>query len=171
MSLLLPSAVNDSLILNPGASEPFSVPLSKITSVAVSDTSAQVSAIFDDLMDMGSRLASITLSNAASPIALTSDQFTSGSARLAKITGGSYHLALVDVLAQDAVHLSGQTGVDTVSISDTADNIAALFDDLQAIEQKIAGIEVNDGNDLVLTQAQSDSALADKVLAANIVVA
>jgi hypothetical protein len=171
LELLLPSAMVDSLTLNPGASEPFTIDLSKIVSVSVSDTSANVSAAFDDLLSLDGKLAAIQLSNTAAPIALTADQYTTGSEVLSKIAGGSYSLALVDVLAQDAVELSAHDHVDTVSISDAASNIASLFDDLQTIESKVASIEASDNNDLVLTQVQYNSDLADKVLATNIVVA
>ena len=119
---------------------------------------------------MGSKLDSLTLSDVNAPIALASDQFSAGSAVLSRITGGTYHLALVDVLAQDAVSLAAEDHVDTVSVADTADNIASNFDALQAIEGNVADIEVLDGNDLVLTQAQFDSALASKVLGATMVI-
>lgn len=170
LDLLLPTASGDSLTLNPGASDPFVISLSKIASVAVSDTSANISAVFDSLTAMGSKLDSLTLSDVNAPIALASDQFSAGSAVLSRITGGTYHLALVDVLAQDAVSLAAEDHVDTVSVADTADNIASNFDALQAIEGNVADIEVLDGNDLVLTQAQFDSALASKVLGATMVV-
>jgi len=172
LDLLLAKGSNDLLTLNPGSSKPFVMSLSKITSIAVNDSSQNISAVFDDLIALGSKLDSITLNNNITPIAITPEQFSAGTTLLLKITGQNYHLALIDVLAADAVELSNASKVDTVSIADGADNIATNFDDLQAIdlEGKVLEVEVTDGNDLTLTQTQYDSPLADKVLSSIVLV-
>jgi hypothetical protein len=89
---------------------------------------------------------------------------------LSKITNGSYHLSLTDVLAMDAVSSSAANSVDSIRVADTADNIAHYFDDMLAVVDSISAIELTDGNDLFLTQSQYDSALTSKVLSANIVI-
>lgn len=169
LGLLTPSGSQSNLVLNPGASDPLVIDLSKIVSLAVTDTSAHVAEAFDSLINLGNTLNKVTLSNVSVPIALTPDQFTAGAAVLGKVEG-NYRLALVDVLTQDALGLSSESKVDTISIRDTAANIAADFDTLQTILSKIQSIEISDGNDLLLTQAQYDSDLANKVVSTTMVV-
>ncbi len=170
LGLLISSANNDFINLNPGSAEPFNFSLAKVSSLTVEDTSDNISAAFDDLLSLDGKLTALTLSDDTAPISLTADQYAAASTVLAKITNGSYHLELSEVIAQNAVSLSAENAIDSVSVADTADNIVNHFDDMQLVVDKIASIEVTDQNDLILTQSQSDSALADKVLAANIVI-
>ncbi len=170
LSLLLPSATYDAITLNPGATEPFTISLSKVSSIAISDTSDNISGSFDDVLALSDKLTSVTLDDSTAPIVLTADQFAASTDVLSKITNGSYHLSLTDVLAMDAVSSSAANSVDSIRVADTADNIAHYFDDMLAVVDSISAIELTDGNDLFLTQSQYDSALTSKVLSANIVI-
>ena len=65
-------------------------------------------------------------------LALTEAQLLGDTAALATITG-AYHVTVTGVLAADAVSAAAQTGVTSVSVSDTAANVAANIDALETL--------------------------------------
>lgn len=126
-----------------------------VSTVALTASSQDVSARFADLVTLGDTVTSIELSNLSTPIALTVDQWQLGAGTLAKVQG-DYHLALLDVNAQDATDLAAQAHVQTVSVGDTGANVAAQFDALLALGSQLDAVELTDDEPLVLTQAQVD---------------
>ena len=151
------------LVLNPSVSHPFAINNSKITSISVADSSQNVSLSFDQLLGFGSKLSAVTLSVASAPIALTPSQLSNGSSLLSKISGGTYHLAMIDVHVDDAATLAALSTVDSIGILDTASVISTRFADLQSIESKIQSINASDHAVIELTSAQYASTLSDKI--------
>ena len=135
-----------------------------VRSVELSASSQDISARFDGLVALGDTLSQLQVSSPSTPIALTATQYAQGATTLAKIDG-TYSLALVDVLAENAADLSNQAHVASVSVSDTADHISALFDALGQLGDALDSLEVTDDNPLLLTQAQFDAgtSLLDKM--------
>ena len=151
------------LVLNSDVSHPFAINNSKITSISVADSSQNVSLSFDQLLGFGSKLSAVTLSVASAPIALTPSQLSNGSSLLSKISGGTYHLAMIDVHVDDAATLAALSTVDSIGILDTASVISTRFADLQSIESKIQSINASDHAVIELTSAQYASTLSDKI--------
>jgi hypothetical protein len=128
--------------------------------VAVSDLGANVAANLDALQALATAgtLAGITLTDTTAPtLSLTETQLTSDAGALADISG-TYTLAVAGALAADAATLAGETGVTSVSVTDTAANVSANLDALQALAAggQLASVAFTDTGEptLSLTQAQ-----------------
>jgi hypothetical protein len=131
-----------------------------VVSIAIADTSANVAAGFDTLTSLGSTIGQITLSDPATPMALSEAQWQAGGTVLASIQGG-YQLALGDVQAADAATAGADDAVQTIEVSDTADNLSCSWDSLVALHAasptKLAAITVSDNNALVLSADQQSA--------------
>ena len=130
--------------------------LPNLNSVSVSDSAANVSANFDALVQLGSTVSGITLTDPGTPIALTESQYQQGTDTLSSLQNG-YSLAILNASAQDATDLASATHVATVSVADTAANITNNLDALEALASsgsQLDSIAISDARPLVLTQAQ-----------------
>jgi hypothetical protein len=129
----------------------------QVSSMAIADSSANVSAGFDELAALGSTVSSITLDDSSVPLALTAAQWQSGSTVLGTLGAGS-SLTLSDVLAADAQAAAADPLVATMAISDTADGIAGSWDSLVALygtnPDKLASITASDNNPITLSTDQ-----------------
>jgi hypothetical protein len=136
-----------------------------VSQVSIQASSGEVSSRFDDLVNLADTLGDITLSDASIPIALTQTQLSQGGSTLDKISS-DYHLALVDVLAENATDLATQAHVDSLSVADSASNISAQFDNLVQLSDTIDVVQLKDSEPITLTQAQFDagSALLAKIM-------
>ncbi len=128
-----------------------------VTSMAIADSSANVSAGFDELAELGSSVSSITLDDSSVPLALTDSQWQSGSAVLAMLAAGS-SVVLSDVLAADTQVAAADPLIATMAVADTADGIASNWDSLVALfgttPGKLASIDVSDNNPVTLSADQ-----------------
>ena len=125
--------------------------------MAIADSSANVSAGFDELAALGSSVSSITLDDSSVPLALTDSQWQSGSAVLAMLAAGS-SVVLSDVLAADTQVAAADPLIATMAVADTADGIASNWDSLVALfgttPGKLASIDVSDNNPVTLSADQ-----------------
>ncbi len=137
--------------------------VSEVASVAISDTAAQVSAGWDDLLALGGELSSIHLSDATPVLSLTHAQWTSGSALLAQIDG-SYQADLTAVDAGSVATLGADTTLRQLSVSDSSAAVASHWDALVAAYDGGAGpltaIILGDSDALSLTAEQQTAGAA-----------
>ena len=138
---------------------------SHVVSVAVSDSTDQITTAFDQLMAMGPKISAIAVTTHASEIELTQDQLYSGSATVAKLSG-TFDLAIADVSAENAAAVAAMSHVTGLSVADTASNIGQYIDALQALGDKLALVTLSDDAPILLTQAQADAGagVLDKIL-------
>jgi hypothetical protein len=132
----------------------------QVASLAVSDTAANVSDNFSDLLSLGGSLANLHLTDTTPVLALTQADWTSGAGALAKIDG-SYQVDLSEVVAGDATTLAGESTVRQLSVADTSGDIANSWSALISLYNggagKLAGIALTDADPLTLTaQQQTD---------------
>jgi hypothetical protein len=130
--------------------------------MAVSDTSDNLSAAFDDLQALDDTLTSIVANDAATDsIQLTYAQFQAGTSTLAKMSG-TYSLWITDVAADAATGVAatqagGANVVSFVSVKDTANNISLNIDALTTLGSKLTFIYLTDTAPMKLTEAQEST--------------
>ena len=127
----------------------------KVASLTVTDTSANIATNLNTLQSNNAKITSITQSGTAAALAITAAQLTADAAVLAKITG-TYTLAVSAVAASNVNSVFGNTHVTSITISDTA---AALQLSLSAIQSnahfnQITSINVLDASPITLTYSQ-----------------
>ena len=128
--------------------------MSFISSVTVSDTATQIQNSLDALQILASqsKLAGITLTG-GTVLTVSAPQLAADSDALAKL-GTGYSLSISGVTVANAASVLSHAGVSSIAISDTAANIAAGLDSLQAIAGKITSIENSDYMPITVSQAQ-----------------
>jgi len=129
----------------------------EVSSIQISDQSANVAANWDQLLALGDKLNSIEITNVQDPVAITFDQYAVSATTIAKLLPANQALALLDVPPDQATNASGKNKVATVSVKGLASQVATNFVSLIALGSKIDAIEISDGNALVLTQNQFDA--------------
>ena len=129
----------------------------EVSSIQISDQSANVAANWDQLLALGDKLNSIGITNVQDPVAITFDQYAVSATTIAKLLPANQALALLDVPPDQATNASGKNNVATVSVKGLASQVATNFVSLIALGSKIDAIEISDGNALVLTQNQFDA--------------
>ncbi len=127
-----------------------------VVSVAVSDSTDNITAAFDQLMAMGPKISGIAVTTHASEIELTQDQLLSGAATVAKLSG-TFDLAIAEVSAENATSIAAMSHVTGLSVADTASNIGQHIDALQALGDTLALITLSDDAAIPMTQAQADA--------------
>jgi hypothetical protein len=142
---------------------------SGVTSVAVSDTAANVAANLNALETLAaaSKLASITLIDTGTPtLTITATQLGSDTGALATIVG-SYDLAVTSVPAANASTVATNTHVTSINVSDTAANVASNIDALQGVGTPLTAITLTDGGtpslDITATQFTNDATAIGKI--------
>ena len=133
-----------------------------VNSMAVTDTSDNLSSVFDDLQALDDTVTTIVASDAATDaIELTYAQFQAGTSTLAKMSG-SYSLMISEVAADAATAVAatqagGASVVTAVTVTDTANNIALNIDALAALGNKLTIINLTDTDPILLTEAQESA--------------
>ena len=143
--------------------------LAKITTssytLAITDSSANIASNLDALQASASKITSIA-ANDTNALAVTLSQVTADATALSKINSGAYTLAVSGVTANGAAStLSGNSKIASISISDTAANIASNLNTLQANVAKITAVTRTDSAALSLsaTQVVSDATILSKI--------
>lgn len=131
-----------------------------VTSVGISDTAANVSTNFAELMALGGSLTDITLTDATPVLTLSQTDWTAGASALAKIAL-DYQVDVSDTTAGDAATIAADSTVRNVIVADTATNIVGNWDALVVLYNegagKLGGISLTDGDPLALTAEQQAS--------------
>ena len=136
---------------------------SQVAAIAVSDTAANVSAALDTLESLATShiLTGITLTDAGTPtLTVTAAQQSADATALALITSAhSVSVTATPMTAAAALAALSSNPATSVAIVDTAANISANFDALQAAlaTGKLASISDPTGGTLILTEAQLTS--------------
>ena len=138
---------------------------SKVTSLTVTDTSANISSNLDQLESNISKITSISQTDLSTPISVTSTQFTNDSKAISLING-AYSLNVTAVSISSFSSTIANNSVNTVSITDTDANFVANLSNLNANVSKISSITLTDSHVLAITAAQqtADSALLSKII-------
>jgi hypothetical protein len=141
-----------------------------VTSVSITDTAANVEANLSALETLAAAdtLTSIFFTDTDVPtLSVTEAQLTSDAPALALIAG-VYDLAVTSVAASDAATIAATAGVTTVSISDTAANVVANLDELQALAAagELGTITLTDSGTPTLSLSQAQLAIDADAIAA-----
>lgn len=113
----------------------------RVKDLAVVDSSANLSKYFDALDGLGSKLKSLSSGDDTGALALTASQLRTKTATLDKVSG-DYSIAVRLAFASDAAAIADMDHVSTVSVADTASNLAANLDALKALGESLARIDV-----------------------------
>jgi len=138
-----------------------------VLSVIVTDSGSNIAAALDTLQSNAAKITAITLTDATPPtLTLTAAQL-SGDASALGLIGSGYNLTVSGVAVANLAAVLGNPHVQSVSVSDSAANIAALLDTLQADIAQISAITLTDGGTPTLTltaqQASNDAAILAKI--------
>jgi hypothetical protein len=128
----------------------------EVSSIQVSDTSANISQNWDQLVNLGNKLQSIENTTDQTPVAITFDQYGTSASTIAKFST-TQSLALLEVSPDQATSAAVLANVATVSVIGLADQVASNFESLVALGTKLDSIEINDSNPIELTQTQYDA--------------
>ena len=108
----------------------------KVLTVSVADTAANISKKWSLMQRLTDGLTAVEVTDSANAITITADQLALSEDLLKKFTDDSdhtYKLAVTGVSAGTAKAVADVDHVDSVNVSDTADNFAANLDDLETI--------------------------------------
>ena len=141
---------------------------SNVTSLAVSDTSADIVTNIAALQANIAKITAIVVSPAA-PLGLSATQFSADATALTKM--GAFTATVSGVLAVNVGAVLSNTHVTSIVVSDTSANIVANLDAIQKLvaipanSAKISSIASSDGQNLIVsaTQLASDSTALAKV--------
>jgi hypothetical protein len=129
----------------------------QVASLGISDTAANVSDNFDDILALGGSLSSLHLTDTTPVLSLTQADWISGASALAKIDG-SYQVNLSEAEAGDASTLAANSTVAQLSVADTSGDIANNWSTLVALYNdgagKLTGLSLTDADPLTLTADQ-----------------
>jgi hypothetical protein len=135
----------------------------EVSSFALSDSTANLAAAWDDVLSLGSQLASLHFSDDTPVLTLTQADWAAGASALA-MADGAYQVDLTAVEAGSVATLAADDTVRQLSVGDTADGIAAQWAALVAAwdggSGKLVAVALNDDNPLSLTEAQQTDGAA-----------
>lgn len=144
------SALHAQLLLN-DTGDYFGAAGAHVHSIAIADTAAHISSVFDGLNGQ-EKISKVMVLDSRKPIVLTAGQLAAagtagGNSVLNKITGG-YSLKITGVAAADASGLSGSAGfnshITAITVADDAVAIRSHLEDLTALGGKLESIVQND---------------------------
>ena len=138
---------------------------SKVTSVSLSDTGANISNNLDNIASLAGKITTLVQTDAPSLISLTAAQLKSDASALALISG-TYALNVTAVAVSAVSSTLNQPLVSAVAVRDTDANFVANLSFLNANVNKISTITLTDSSVLSITPAQQT---ADAVLLSKIV--
>ncbi len=145
------ASVSDTLGLG---SSPALTANAKIKSIDVSDTTDAIESNLDALQRAGLKLKSISQTDASTPLSITGTQYTQDSVAIGKILT-SYHLAVIRASAAQTAALTANQKVISVSVNDTAANLAKKWSLLQRLSGSLTAITVSDSsNNIAITGDQ-----------------
>jgi hypothetical protein len=122
-----------------------------VNAMAVTGSSSDISANFDALNSL-SNVSSISLSDEGGTLSLSGAQILNGSSTLDSIANG-FQIAATGVSMSDLASVSAVSQVTSISVSDTADNVSANFDDILALGGSLSNLHLTDSTPvLALTQ-------------------
>ena len=125
----------------------------KVVAMAVTGDNATLVANLSALHGLGKKVTTITQSNTGTALALTGDQWVGQASTLNKIVGG-FSATLSGVDAAKAQSVAADSRVKSLQVKDTAANLSANIDALQALGAPLTEIEQSDGAALTLTATQ-----------------
>ncbi len=128
---------------------------SRITDMAVVDSSANLSKYFDALDGLGSKLKSLSSGDDTDPLSLTASQLRTKSATLDKISG-DYSIAVRLAFASDAATIAAKDHVSSVSVADTASNLSANLGALKELGDTLAKIDVFGSSSIRISAGELD---------------
>ena len=143
---------------------------SHVVSIAVSDTASNVAAALNTLQTATSKISGITLTDGGTPtLAISATQWGNDAGILAKISS-AFNLSVSGVTVANLTSVLANNHVVSIAVSDTASNIAAALDTLQADSAKISSITLTDGGTPALVispqQAANDAGILAKITSA-----
>jgi hypothetical protein len=124
-----------------------------VRSFAVTDTAAHITSSLDALQSAGPSLTGIALTDPSTLIKLSAAQMLRSADALGKIDS-DVSLAVSGASAAEAQSLAEQSGVVSVAVSDSSDNIAAQLDALQANAKVSRITQTGEASVMVITAAQ-----------------
>jgi hypothetical protein len=124
---------------------------SKVTTLAVSDTSANLVTNLDALHTNIAKITAVVVSPVA-PLGLSATQFTTDADVLTKM--GAYTAMVSGVPASNVAKVLTNTHVTSIAVSDTSVNIVANLVAIQANNAKISSIASSDGQNLSVSAIQ-----------------
>jgi hypothetical protein len=126
--------------------------LAQITTYTITDTASNVNASIASLISNSSKISSINLSDSGT-LSLTDAQYNSGTSLWAKISS-AYGLIVTGVLASEVSNLAANSHLISMTVTDTAANLASNIDTLQSKASHITAVTVSDGVNLSITASQ-----------------
>ncbi len=137
-----------------------------VVSVSMNDTAPSVSSSIDTIYSNSAKVSSITITNISIPLSITLTQLTSDSQAINKIAG-AYLLNVSSVSTSALTSTLTNLHVNSISMNDTASNIAGNIDALQDNNGKISSITVTDIStplSITLAQLNRDVAAFNKIV-------
>lgn len=123
---------------------------SKIASVAVTGTAADIVSNLADLSSLGRKLTEITQSDGPGTLLdMSETDFEKNQVALGKIDGG-FLATLSDVVAAKAANLANNAQVSSLSVTDTGANLASAFAALSDVGDKLTAVTQSDSATLQL---------------------
>lgn len=135
----------------------------KIQSIQVKDTTAAIEQNLDSLQRLGLKLKSISQTDADTALKVSASQYKNDAIAIGKILT-PYHLDVMRASASQVSALAADAKVQSVSVSDTAANIARRWSLLDRLGDSLSAVEVTDGNNAIALTADQ-AAVGDKLLA------
>ena len=111
---------------------------SKVSSISVLATAAEIATNLGDLAKLGSKLVGLVQSDPLNAINITDASLVANRAVLDKING--YRMNVSAVSAARAMALAGEASVVSLDINATGTEVSTYFDALKTVMPKIAGI-------------------------------
>jgi hypothetical protein len=136
----------------------------RVVSVAVSDSSANITSALTDLHQLGKRLATITQTDTGTAYDLTQALLDANATVLAKIAGG-YAANLTDVTAAKATADALNSHVAHIVVSDTGRNILARWNELGAIGSMLTSVTQSDSTVLSIAADKYQVGVSDGLAA------
>jgi PII-like signaling protein len=134
---------------------------SRVTSISISDSAADVQSNLDSLENVASKITTIALTDGTTPtLTITGAQFSSDATVLGDISS-PYNLAVTNVLAADAASVALDGHVTSISVYDTGAHISSALDALNS-NTDVTTIVISD--DAPLDLAAHSAALDSRAL-------
>ena len=125
-----------------------------VSSVNIIDTAKNIANNLDKLQALGSKLTAISFTGISNGLAIKASQLTNDASTLSKVTG-SYSLTVSSVSATDIETVLSNPQVTSISITDTATNVANHLNNLQDNVSFITKIILSDSPaTLTITETQ-----------------
>lgn len=125
----------------------------KVVAMAVTGDNATIAANLSALHGLGKKVTTITQSNSGTALALSAAQWVGQASTLNKIVGG-FSATVSGVNAAKAQSVAADSRVKSLQVKDTAANLSANIDALQALGAPLTEIEQSDAAALTLTATQ-----------------